>query len=107
MTRFQSRFEMALDMAHMSAVELSRKTGISESTISQYRSGYSRPRATDRIFILASALGVDPSWLAGFDTPAQPGTSYVLEIFQSMNAEDQRSVINFMTYLKSKESDHV
>ena len=36
--------------------------------MSQYLSGYSKPK-DKRLGVLADALGVDPSWLMGFDVP--------------------------------------
>lgn len=69
---FRDRFNHAMRMSDMSAAELSRKTGISESTLSQYRSGYAKPK-NERLVKLANALGVDPSWLMGLDVPMHPG----------------------------------
>lgn len=63
---FIKRFELALSSSGMNASELSRKSGISEATISQYRSGYSQPK-TKRLLVLANALNVDPAWLAGLN----------------------------------------
>lgn len=65
---FKTRYRTALVMTGMKAVEISRKTGIPETTLSQYLSGYSKPK-DKRLGILADALGVDPSWLMGFDVP--------------------------------------
>ena len=65
---FRNRLEQALSYADMKPADLARKTGISEATISQYRSGYSKPK-NDRIAIIAEALGVKPEWLIGFDVP--------------------------------------
>ena len=65
---FRNRLEQALSYADMKPADLARKTGISEATISQYRSGYSKPK-NDRVAIIAEALGVKPEWLIGFDVP--------------------------------------
>ncbi len=106
-TKFQRRLEMAMDMAHINARELANKTGFSEATISQYRSGYAKPRATDRIFILAQALGVSPSWLAGLDSPIQPTDEDAFKLYQSLSLENQLQALDYMRYLKSKENDNV
>ena len=74
---FQRRLEKALATSGMKPIELSEKTGISQATISQYRSGYSKPKQP-RLITIANALGVSPVWLMGLDvpmtdeTPAEP-----------------------------------
>ena len=68
---FKDRFNRALLMSDMTAADLSRKTGISESTLSQYKSGYAKPK-DERLVKIANALGVDPAWLMGLDVPMHP-----------------------------------
>lgn len=63
---FQQRFEQALASSDLKPSELAEKTGISQATISQYRSGYSKPKQP-RLLKLATALGVSPVWLMGLD----------------------------------------
>ena len=65
---FKHRLERALAIRDMKPAELSRATGISEATISQYRSGYSKPKDT-RLVQIANCLHVDPVWLMGLDVP--------------------------------------
>lgn len=67
---FKTRLEKALAYADMKAVDLARATGISEATISQYRSGYSTPKR-DRLALIAEKLGVNPVWLLGLDAEMQ------------------------------------
>lgn len=63
---FRFRLEKALADNNMKPSELAEKTGISQSTISQYRSGYSKPK-DKRLVLIAEVLGVDPAWLMGLD----------------------------------------
>lgn len=65
---FAARFRKAMQENGIKQIELSRKTGISRSTISQYLSGYAAPK-TAKTQLLADALGVSPAWLMGFDVP--------------------------------------
>lgn len=65
---FKERFNKALTIRNIKPVELSEKTGISESTISQYRSGYAKPK-DDKLAILSNALNVNPVWLLGLNVP--------------------------------------
>lgn len=71
LVKFRDRLNEALLLRGMSPVELHRRTGISESTISQYRSGYAEPKKK-KLQIIAEALDVNPTWLMGFDVPIIP-----------------------------------
>ena len=65
-TLFRVRFEQALSMSGIKASDLAKITGVSQATLSQYRSGYSTPRK-HRLLALAQALGVSAAWLAGLE----------------------------------------
>lgn len=67
----KDRLKNGLDARNMKAVELSEKTRIPKSAISQYLSGYAKPKQ-DRIYLISKALNVDPGWLMGFDVPMEP-----------------------------------
>ena len=62
------RIRIALDRIGMTQTELSRKTGIPKSAISQYIKGSFEPKQ-DRIYLIAKALNVSEAWLMGFDVP--------------------------------------
>lgn len=66
----KDRLDSALKIRHMNAAELSRKTGISTGSLSQYKSGKVKPKQ-DRIYLMAQALQVDEAWLMGYDTPME------------------------------------
>ena len=63
---FRYRLIKAMDREGIRAADLARKTGLLESTISQYRSGYAKPKE-ERLALLANALHVNPVWLMGLD----------------------------------------
>lgn len=67
---FSERLNQALKMRGMKAVELHRATGISESTISQYRSGYAMPKNA-RLKQIAQVLDVNPLWLLGMTSESK------------------------------------
>ena len=69
----QDRLKEALKARNMLPIELSRKSGIGKSAISQYLSGKVTPKQ-DKIYKLAQALKVNEPWLMGYDEPmdAQP-----------------------------------
>lgn len=67
---FQQRFNEALQIRDIKPVDIAKRTGISESTISQYRSGYAKPKQ-DKLAILSNALHVNPVWLMGLNVPME------------------------------------
>ena len=67
---FMMRFNAALEESSLKPADIARLSEISESTISQYRSGYSKPKR-DRMEVLARLLNVNPMWLDGYDVPKE------------------------------------
>lgn len=76
MDELKNRLQIALSAANIPAVELSEKTGIPKSSISQYLSGYAKPKQ-DRIYLIAKALGVSEAWLMGYDAPMKGTASTI------------------------------
>lgn len=67
---FKERLKFALDARQMRAVDLCNTTSISQSTMSQYLSGYAEPKK-QRLQLIAEKLSVNPSWLMGLDEPME------------------------------------
>ncbi len=63
-TSFAQRLRNAISQSGMTYAELSEKTGISPSSISDWVNGRYKAKQ-DKIFILANALQVPPSYLLG------------------------------------------
>lgn len=61
-----NRIKKILDERNMSKAELSRLTGISNSSLSEYLNGKYEPKQ-DKIALIARALHVSPAWLMGFE----------------------------------------
>lgn len=61
------RINEAFKKSHMTRNDLMKKTGLSKSAISYYLSGKVIPKQ-DKVFLLAKALKVSPSWLIGIDS---------------------------------------
>lgn len=59
-----TRLRIALGRAGIKQVELSEKTGIPKSAISQYLSGKVKPKQ-DKVYLMAKALDVSELWLMG------------------------------------------
>lgn len=62
----KDRLTSALRIRNMTPKELSNKTNIPKSSISQYMSGYAKPK-DERLYLMSQALNVDPTWLLGYD----------------------------------------
>ncbi len=67
---FRDRLKTALEFRQMRPVDLCNKTEISQSTMSQYLSGYAEPKK-QRLQLIADKLDVNPSWLMGLDEPME------------------------------------
>lgn len=95
---FKDRLNQALDVRDMSPAELSKKTKISESTISQYRSGYAKPK-DKKLVIISNALNVNPTWLMGLDVPMEvptytvPWTDHEAK-YKIIVTEEEKNLIN-------------
>lgn len=99
-SKLQYRLKEALSDANMKPIELSEKTGIPKSAISQYMSGYANPKQ-DRIYLISKALNIDEAWLMGFDVDKKKSTAnHALELFQQLDSDQQESIINLMKSMK-------
>ena len=65
---FNARLSKAMTMRNKRAIDIVNATGISESALSQYRSGTISPKRNNLI-VLADYLNVSPTWLMGLDVP--------------------------------------
>jgi transcriptional regulator with XRE-family HTH domain len=66
----KTRLRKALNARGMTQNELSKKTCIPKASISQYLSGYAKPK-DNRIYEISEALEIDPVWLLGYDVPME------------------------------------
>lgn len=71
----KDRLRSALIIRDMKPVVLSDKTGIPKSAISQYMSGYAKPK-DDRIYKICQALKIQEAWLLGYDVPMDLNITY-------------------------------
>lgn len=62
------RLKLAMDINNINASTLSRRTSVSEASISQYINGSHAP-SNITAGKLAAVLNVDPVWLMGFNVP--------------------------------------
>lgn len=76
MATFSERLIEALKIRHITAAELSRKSGIPESVMSQYKQGLYIPKQR-RLDKLSQLLNVSVQWLLGEDVPMERITNIV------------------------------
>lgn len=99
MNIFSERLKNALSERGMKQTELSERTGISKSSISEWLNGRYEAKA-DKIVLIAKALDVNESYLIGLDVPMeneskQSSTKTIIDnIFNKLEKPRQEIVIN-------------
>lgn len=88
MSVFSERLSQALKSQGVTQAELSSRTGIPKSAISQYISGKFSPKQ-DRVYLICKVLGVSPAWITGYDA-AVSGKSL---ISQSVLSKEEAHLI--------------
>ncbi len=63
---FINRLKSIMSERKITQSELSKRTGIRQSSISDWLNCRYEPKQ-DKIYLIAQALGVSPSWLLGYD----------------------------------------
>ena len=111
--------ERVLELVHknrMTQKEFSEKTGIPQSTISEWKSRKTNP-ASDKIMIICQALGVSPEWLlSGTDTAGNRGKKndylvtdrnseigYIIETYNELDYDRKKRLIGYMEALSDIE----
>lgn len=103
MASFASRLREALDMNHMTAAELHRRTGISEGQISQYLKGDYLAKQ-DKVYAISQVLGVSPEWLMAFDDPSpELLAEEVRVVFNSLSTERQNQALEYLHFLLTQQ----
>ena len=95
----QTRLRKAIDRSGLTQQEVANKTKIPKASISQYLSGYAKPK-NDRIYLLANALDVNEAWLLGFDVPMKKGDANESEILCTYNALNEDGQKRLLEYAK-------
>lgn len=82
----------------ISQAELSRRTGISTSSLSRYLSGDDMPAS--KLRKIADALGVSTDALLGIEVQLDPDERALLDIYRSLDALDKRRLLDIARALK-------
>lgn len=67
---FAKRFNEALSLRNMKAIDIANKTGIGKNSIHYYLSGKHKLKP-DKLYLIAKALNVNAKWLMGYDVPME------------------------------------
>lgn len=96
----KNRLKKALAIRNLKPVDLVEMTGIPKSAISQYMSGYAKPKQ-DRIYLISKALNINEAWLLGYNVPmARNEPTYIIgENGEREVRYDENSPSNNRTYL--------
>lgn len=103
MTEFANRLKTAMEVVGMSAADLSRRTGISDATISRYLSGQFEPKQTN-VYKISQALNVSPDFLYQSGNPPK---NDIMMLIESLSPSDRAAAVDYIVYLKSKETKDV
>ncbi|MGO2981058.1 MAG: XRE family transcriptional regulator [Leuconostoc mesenteroides] len=96
MDNFKNRLKQAMEYRNVKPAELSKLTNIGKSSISQWLSGkYSAKQ--DKIFVIAKALNVNPSWLIGANVPMSNETlpDKIFNLSSKLDEKRQNNVYNY------------
>lgn len=112
----KDRLEKAMKASGCNARELSRRSGLSEASISRYLSGQMEPRA-NAVSKMATALHVDAVWLMCLDDAPElqlPDSiknspdlkkPLVIECYHQLNEDGQLELEHYFKYLLSKQKE--
>lgn len=113
---FKDRLRTAMADNKVNARELSRKSGISESSISRYLLGQMEPKP-DKVKLLAKALHVSEVYLLNIEEQADPIPDFlykygidphkeiVIHQYVTMSPENQKQVEKYISFLLSQQDD--
>lgn len=113
---FSVRLKIAMENMNLSAIELSRKTNINRSIISQWLKGQYKAKQ-DKLTILSDVLNVSEVWLMGYDVPMKkttPKNNILAEYglltndtisVQGLNEDDIKEIKRQIEYLKNKNNN--
>jgi len=102
---FANRLNTAMHIRNLKATELSEKTGISKSSLSEYINGKYEAKQ-DGVYLLAQALNVNEAWLMGLDVPMER-TDFRYASHNGINIdgldeEDIEEINRFVEFVKNK-----
>lgn len=109
---FSNRLNTAMRIRNVKATELSIKTGIAKSSLSEYINGKYEAKQ-DGVYLLAKALCVNEAWLMGCDVPMEKtsqerkndNTEYVIDT-KGLTQEEIESIKRYIEFIKNEKKNN-
>ena len=113
---FANRLKQAMRLRNIKATDLSAKTGISKSSLSEYINGKYEAKQ-DGVYLLSKALDVNEAWLMGFNvtitrTPDEARinnlkayTASALIDADGLDAKDIEEINRYIEFIKNKKKE--
>ena len=100
MSIFIDRLNEAMTMREMTQADLSRKTGISEAALSNYRKGKYEPKHR-QLYLISVALNVSPSWLMGLDLEQNEDEldQALASLWSSLTESQKKHIVDYIRFL--------
>lgn len=99
---FSNRLNTAMRIRNIKATELSIKTGIAKSSLSEYINGKYEAKQ-DGVYLLAKALNVNEAWLMGLDVPMEKVIDNILKKIGAIPLSDiETTSIPILRYSKGR-----
>ena len=91
--KISTRIKQVMKERGMTQSELSKESGISKSTLSEWLNDKYEPKQNS-IYILSQTLGVSPTWLMGLDVDKENELD-ISEIYNQLNKPRKNKVYNY------------
>lgn len=99
------RLKQAVEESGKKLVDIAKETNIPKASLSQYISGYAKPKQ-DRIYLICQSLQINEAWLMGYDVPMRKTDERksleheALELFDELNPDQKELILNMMKNMK-------
>lgn len=101
----QYRIKELLEMTDDTQAEMSRKIGVSKTTVGRYIKGTQEPHQA-ALSKMASVYRVSPAWLMGFDVPMnEVSAEEIYNMLDLLNASDREMVVKLIEHLAERKKD--
>ena len=118
-SKFIFRLKLIMEQKAITQAELAKRTGIRQSSISDWLAGKYQPKQ-DKIAVIADALNISPGWLLGYDPDddqyyidkeaaeyaeilrTRPGARMLFSAAKDISKEDMEKAVEYIELLKLK-----
>ena len=98
----KDRLNEALALRGMNITELATKSGLNKSSVSRYLSGQMIPRSI-AIGKMATALGVSPTWVLGYDVTMDGKEIRHIDLGQLTEVNQEKLMAYYQALLDTQE----